>query len=134
MKIFKSEFISSSEVARQIYIDELKALSTLHHPNIVKMYDYGITGRIESDAGLIDNIWYLIMEYVSERTLVDLIVTYGGVQEEYVRYFFRQIVDTLLYIKSKGIAHRDIKLENLLLDTDYNVKFSDFGFASCSTE
>ena len=43
------------------------------------------------------------------------------------------MIDTLLYINEKGIAHRDIKLENMLIDADYQLKFADFGFASCSS-
>lgn len=43
------------------------------------------------------------------------------------------MIDTLLYINEKGIAHRDIKLENMLVDADYQLKFADFGFASCSS-
>ena len=42
------------------------------------------------------------------------------------------MVDTLIYINSKGIAHRDIKLENMLVNADYQIKFADFGFASFS--
>ena len=42
------------------------------------------------------------------------------------------MVDTLEYIESKGIAHRDIKLENMLVNEQYKLKFTDFGFASFS--
>jgi serine/threonine protein kinase len=44
------------------------------------------------------------------------------------------MINTLLYINSKGIAHRDIKLENMLVNKDYKLKFADFGFASFSKE
>ena len=44
------------------------------------------------------------------------------------------MVETLTYISSKGISHRDIKLENMILNEDYVLKFTDFGFASFSKE
>ena len=44
------------------------------------------------------------------------------------------MIETLLYINSKGIAHRDIKLENMLVNSDYVLKFADFGFASFSKD
>jgi serine/threonine protein kinase len=44
------------------------------------------------------------------------------------------MIETLLYINSKGIGHRDIKLENILVNDDYMLKFTDFGFASFSKE
>ena len=44
------------------------------------------------------------------------------------------MVDTLIYINDQEIAHRDIKLENMLVDSNYQLKFADFGFASCSKD
>jgi serine/threonine protein kinase len=44
------------------------------------------------------------------------------------------MIDTLLYINEKEIAHRDIKLENMLVTNNYELKFADFGFASCSKD
>jgi serine/threonine protein kinase len=80
------------------------------------------------------DIWFIVLEYVSERTLVDLVKQNSFLSEEVVKYFFEQMIDTLLYINSKGIAHRDIKLENMLVTADYVLKFADFGFASFSKD
>ncbi len=44
------------------------------------------------------------------------------------------MIETLVYISSKGVNHRDIKLENILINDDYVLKFTDFGFASFSKE
>jgi len=50
--------------------------------------------------------------------------------EELARHFFSQIFETLEFIHKQGLAHRDVKLENILLDENYNIKFCDFGFAT----
>lgn len=50
IKIFRSEFLSSSSEAKTVFINELTALATLNHPNIVKMYEYGIDGKIVGDS------------------------------------------------------------------------------------
>jgi serine/threonine protein kinase len=57
-----------------------------------------------------------VLEYISERTLVDLVKQNGFLDEDIAKYFFRQMIETLIYINSKGIAHRDIKLENMLVN------------------
>jgi len=54
--------------------------------------------------------------------------------EEVTKYFFSQMIETLSYINSKGISHRDLKLENMLVSEDYQLKFADFGFASFSKD
>ena len=134
LKIFKPEFLTSRPEARQIFIDELTALKTLDHPNIVKMYEYGIDGKITGDYINLEDIWYIVLEYVSQRTLVDLVKENEMFREEIAKYFFEQMIETLRYINSKGIAHRDIKLENMLVNDDFVLKFADFGFASFSKE
>jgi serine/threonine protein kinase len=98
------------------------------------MYEYGIDGKVVGDSVNIGGIWYIVLEYISERTLVDLIKEHGYLREEVAKFFFVQMIDTLLYINSKGIAHRDIKLENMLINEEYQLKFADFGFASFSKE
>lgn len=65
------------------------------------------------------DIWFIVLEYISEQTLVDLINELGCLNEGIAKYFFAQMINTLIYINSVGVAHRDIKLENMLLDSNY---------------
>ena len=54
----------------------------------------------------------------------------GGLGEEGGRFFFKQMINALDYMHSKKISHRDLKLENILIDRDLNLKIADFGYAS----
>jgi serine/threonine protein kinase len=51
----------------------LTALASLDHPNIVKMFEYGIDGMLKTEYEDLPNIWFIVLEYISERTLVDLV-------------------------------------------------------------
>ncbi len=85
IKIFKPEFLLSGDKAPEIFRNEIKALLTLDHPNIVKVYEYGVTGRIilyqpntKAVQVLEENLWFICLEYVSQCTLADLIKENGG--------------------------------------------------------
>lgn len=81
-----------------------------------------------------EGIWFIVLEYVSTRTLVDLVKENDSLGEEVAKNFLKQMIETLIYISSMGIGHRDIKLENILINDDYVLKFTDFGFASFSKD
>jgi len=66
--------------------------------------------------------------------MINLIKYNNRLPNSIARYFFTQMIETLIYINSKDIAHSDIKLENMLVNEDYQLKFTDFGFASFSKE
>ena len=72
---------------------------------------------------------YLIMEYSKGPLLFDIYKKIGAMGEHIGYFFIKQLVDCLEYIQTKNVAHRDIKLENILLDDRMNIKVADFGFA-----
>ncbi|KAL1452729.1 hypothetical protein WDU94_006933 [Cyamophila willieti] len=69
------------------------------------------------------------MEYAEKGSLLDIIRKEGYIDETRARKWFGQLVDAINYCHERGVVHRDIKCENLLINTDYNIKLSDFGFA-----
>ena len=116
--------------------NECNILHELNHPNIVKLVDVKKT----------KNHYYIIMEYCNGGELADALEKYKEkygkpFSEELVQYFMRQIIDAFKYIHANGVIHRDIKLENILLnyktEEDKNnlnlmnatAKIIDFGFA-----
>ena len=72
----------------------------------------------------------MILEYAPNFILFDYIAFSGHFSEDLARFYFCQIIDALEHIHQAGVAHRDIKLENILLDSDYNIKIADFGLST----
>ncbi|KAI0084342.1 kinase-like domain-containing protein [Irpex rosettiformis] len=99
---------------------EIEVLRTLKHPNIVRLYDV-----IETDKYI-----GIILEYASGGELFDHILAHRYLRERDACKLFCQLISGVWYIHQKKIVHRDLKLENLLLDRNRNVIITDFGFAN----
>lgn len=69
------------------------------------------------------------MEHVSGGLLYDLCNSLGAMGEDCGRFFMHQIVDVLSYMHKRNVVHRDLKLENILLDEQLSIKVADFGFS-----
>lgn len=93
---------------------------TIQHPNIVRLYDV-----IETDKYI-----GIILEYASGGELFDHILAHRYLKEKDACKLFAQLISGVSYIHEKKIVHRDLKLENLLLDRNRNVIITDFGFAN----
>jgi len=95
------------------------------------MHSYGSEGIVKKPSGReIKNLVYIILECVHGGLLFDLCQKKGALGEDAGRYFLGQLIDVLGYMQSKKIAHRDLKLENILVDDQMNLKVADFGFAT----
>lgn len=120
IKIIDKEQMGETEV-ENLY-NELKIMSLIDHPNIVRVYEY------YECHGVV----FIVMELMQGGELFDRIVEYEHYTEKQAAEAFRPIVDAVRYCHSLGIVHRDLKPENLLYTTqDENamIKVSDFGFA-----
>ncbi|KAK6632123.1 Map microtubule affinity-regulating kinase [Polyplax serrata] len=107
-------------VSLQKLFREVRIMKMLDHPNIVKLFQV-----IETEKTL-----YLVMEYASGGEVFDYLVMHGRMKEKEARAKFRQIVSAVQYCHQKKIIHRDLKAENLLLDSEMNIKIADFGFSN----
>ena len=90
----------------------------LHHPHVLQLYEVILT---ES------HIW-MVTELCSGGELYDVVESRGALHESEAYKYFAQLCDAVAYIHAQGIVHRDLKLENILLDAQGHVKVSDFGF------
>ncbi|KAG8533844.1 uncharacterized protein KY384_001585 [Bacidia gigantensis] len=99
---------------------EIKILETLKHPNIVKLHEMVETREYIG----------MVLEYASGGELFDYILNQRYLKDNVARKLFAQLVSGVGYLHKKGIVHRDLKLENLLLDRNRNIIITDFGFAN----
>ncbi|KAM9095569.1 testis-specific serine/threonine-protein kinase 1 [Sarcophilus harrisii] len=99
---------------------EIEILAMLNHRSIVKTYEI-----FETSDGKV----YIIMELGVQGDLLEFIKTRGALHEDDARKKFHQLSSAVKYCHDLDVVHRDLKCENLLLDKDFNIKLSDFGFS-----
>jgi len=103
----------------------------MDHSGIVKMLDFGDAGQVLKPSGrLITDLVYIMMEFVQGGLLFDLCQLMSTMGEDSGRFFANQMLDSIEYMHSNRTVHRDLKLENILVDDHLNLKVADFGFAS----
>ncbi|MBW0489310.1 hypothetical protein O181_029025 [Austropuccinia psidii MF-1] len=99
---------------------EIDVLKLVKHPNIVRLYDV-----IETEKYI-----GIVLEYASGGELFDHILAHRYLKEKDASQLFAQLISGVTYLHNKKIVHRDLKLENLLLDRNRNIIITDFGFAN----
>lgn len=118
IKILKSELAENAEFRRR-FRDESLAVAQLSHANIVSIYD------VSSSQG----IDYIVMELIDGITLKQYMERRGKMDWREALHFITQIMRGLSHAHSRGIIHRDIKPQNIMVLRDGSVKVADFGIA-----
>ncbi len=118
VKILKEEFVTNQEFLRR-FKNESKAIAMLSHPNIVNVYDVSFG----------DLIQYIVMEYIEGITLKEFIEREGSLRWTDAVHFTIQILKGLQHAHDKGIVHRDVKPQNIMVLEDGTIKVTDFGIA-----
>lgn len=118
VKVLKEEFLGNEEFVRR-FRNESKAIASLSHPNIVRIFDVNFGDRIQ----------YIVMEYIDGVTLKEFIDKAKVLDWKDAVHFTFQILRALQHAHDRGIVHRDIKPQNVMLLQDGTVKIMDFGIA-----
>lgn len=105
-------------------------MKNLQHQGIVNMYEYGDAGQVVKPSGrVIDGLVFIVMEFVQGGLLFDLCQNMGAMGEDAGRFFLHQMIESVEFMHSRRVVHRDLKLENILIDDNLDLKLADFGFA-----
>ncbi|KAJ1859848.1 Serine/threonine-protein kinase, partial [Coemansia sp. RSA 486] len=102
-------------IVREVAINRL-----LHHPHICMLHDVVVH----------PNHYYIFQELVSGGQMLDYIISHGRLKEKHARKFARQIASAIDYCHRNSIVHRDLKIENILISANGNIKLIDFGLSN----
>ena len=118
VKMLKEEIAGDAQAVKR-FINESRAVSMLSHPNIVSIYDVSVR----------DDLKYIVMERVDGITLKNYMNSRGPLPPKEIMNYTAQILRALDHAHSKGIIHRDIKPQNIMLLKNGKIKVADFGIA-----
>lgn len=119
IKIINKKKMKSNKMSTKIQ-REIRLLKYFNHPNMIKLYQV-----LDTDLNI-----YMVMEYVAGGELFHLVNEHEGLREEDARTLFRQIISGIEYCHQNLVAHRDLKLENIMVDQKGNIKIVDFGLSN----
>lgn len=105
---------------------EIRILKQCHHPHIIKLYDVYKYHKY--------NDIYLFLEYCKNKNIKQYLGKGGYLSEHEAKHLLRQLRDAMFYLYKKNIYHRDIKPQNILLNSQYDIKLIDFGLSLTTTK
>ena len=118
VKVLREEFMDNEELVRR-FKNESKAISMLSHPNIVQVYDVNFSDKVQ----------YIVMEYIDGINFMQYLESEGRLEWQEALHFTVQVLHALSHAHDRGIVHRDIKPQNIMVLRDGSIKVMDFGIA-----
>ena len=117
IKSFNKQSLDKNHENKKKILYEIDLMNKLNHPNITKILE-----NFETEKYIL-----IIMEYINGGNLFSFVKKRRKLSEKTAKFLFKQIIQGIKYFHSKNIVHRDIKLENILIDLKNNIKICDFG-------
>ena len=133
-KTYAAKILKKQDIVFKNEVDILNALKEAQNPYILNLVNSGTGNVVLKDKDLKEK-QYLILEYASKGSLYYYVKQFEqGLKKEYAKVIFYKILKGVLSCHEKGICHRDLKLDNILLDENFNPKIADFGFSTSESE
>ncbi|MEZ6141860.1 MAG: serine/threonine-protein kinase [Zavarzinella sp.] len=124
LKILPPQKARSEDRALARFLREINLNKQVNHPHLTRMYE----------AGAIQNVHYIAMQYVRGKTLKDVITTNGPLPIADAARFFAEVADGLNHAHERGLIHRDIKPSNIMVTPNLHAKILDLGLAMMENE
>jgi len=118
----------AKEQSKQV-VTEIESLKQIRHPNVMKLYAYNLNARYPTKKGHKIDTVLLVLEFAPGGEIFDILYYTSKLEPILARTYFRQSIIGLEACHNAGVAHRDIKPQNLLLDSRFNIKLTDFGLS-----
>ena len=109
--------------------NEIEALRNVRHKHVLRLLAYNLNAKYPQKDGKIIKTVLLVLEYLPGGELFEILYYTHALKENIARTYFHQLIDGILACHTAGICHRDIKPQNLLLDSNFMLKIADFGLA-----
>ena len=124
LKLFTCD-AKNREFLEKRFRAEAKLLSALDHPHLVKVHDVGVDAATGAPWFAMD----LVLNAQGEPETLENVRQHGGISHEQALRWFNELSDELTYLHARGVVHRDVKLENVLIDAEGHAVLSDFGIS-----
>jgi len=118
----------ATEQSKQV-VTEIESLKQIRHPNVMKLYAYNLNARYPTKKNEKIDTVLLVLEFAPGGEIFDILYYTSALEPVLARTYFRQSIFGLEACHNAGVAHRDIKPQNLLLDSRFNIKLTDFGLS-----
>ena len=119
LKVLNQQWLKEKDLLKR-FQREARISAHLQHPNIVNVYDFEIS----------PDLVFISLEYIEGQTLSQFIRETNPVPLEKIVSILKDLLNALQYAHAKGVIHRDIKPDNILIDNTFNARITDFGLAS----